>query len=247
MSPDPSDAKKSKSDNKINEIQEDESKYIPYLSEIHNKLIQLSGKYPPRSGTKEWSASDIANWQIDKLMLGNGNEEVFKFKRQWVRGYRDSIKKAADIFDLPPELVAGVAFIEVGGDPLEIDKIAYSFRMDNSKDKTSFGNVSIQLRRAAESLNYGTGYQLTESQRRMILSSIENSQFSIFLAAKHLSDLRDLDFKGTKASDMNKNQIETIAARYNFGTEVPLDKMQSKLGYGRNVTKRWKELRNLIK
>lgn len=27
-----SDAKKSKSDNKINEIQEDESKYIPYLS-----------------------------------------------------------------------------------------------------------------------------------------------------------------------------------------------------------------------
>lgn len=241
-----SDTQKTKSDNKINKIQGNESKYIPYLSETHNKIIQLSEKYPPQEGTREWTVRDFSEWQIDKNVMRNNEEYLFDFKRQWVRGYRNAIKAAASQFDIPKELLAGVAFTEVGGDPLEADSLAYSLRGTQKRDKTSFGNMSIQFRRGLEILGYDESRDPTESQRRRILSSLKDPQASIFIAAKHISDLRDVDSKGTTASKMNRKQIEIIGARYNWGPDLPISEIEKDLSYGKSITKRWRELRDLL-
>jgi hypothetical protein len=212
---------------------------VPYLSSLHNEVLQLASQHPQQIGTNEWTSDDLVRWKL-------GRENIFDFKKQWVRGYRDAINAAAKRFDLPPELVAGVAFNEVGGDPLEIDNLAYSLRSGPSRDKTSFGNVSIQVRRAAEALGYDLRYDLTESQRRMIITSLEQPQINIFVAAKHLSDLRDMDFKNIAASQMTKQQAEIIATRYNRGPDLTVSQIQQNLSYGRALTKRWGVLKSLL-
>jgi len=83
---------------------------IPYLSSLHDEILDLASKYPADPGTNEWTVDDLLDWKI-----GGGN--IFDFKSQWVHGYRDAINAAAGRFDLPPELVAGVAFNEVGASP----------------------------------------------------------------------------------------------------------------------------------
>lgn len=212
---------------------------LPYLTSLHNEIRDLAAKYPPKPGTNEWTAEDLLRLLSD--------EATFDFKRQWVHGYRDAINAAADRFDLPRELVAGVAFIEVGGDPLPIDDIAYGLRKTTSRDRTSIGNMSVQVRRAIRSLGYDTSSDLSPSQRRMIITSLKNPQTSIFVAAKHLSDLRNRDYEGVSALHLNKNQIEVIATRFNFGPDLSSADIQKSLGYGRYITKRWSELGKLIK
>lgn len=170
----------------------------------------------------------------------------------------DAIRAAAHKYDVPIELLAGVAYNEVGGDPLEADNVAYALRsevgrnlplvpdLNPRRDLTSFGNLSVQLRRASESLNYGESERLTENQRRMILSSLQNPSENIFVAAKHLSDLRDVDFKGTSASKLTRGQIEIIGARYNRGSELSLPQIAKDLSYGKDITKRWRLLKSLV-
>jgi hypothetical protein len=212
---------------------------IPYLSSLHDEILDLASKYPLDPGTNEWTVGDLLDWKI-----GGGN--IFDFKSQWVHGYRDAINAAAGRFDLPPELVAGVAFNEVGGDPLFVDDLAYSLRNGEVRDLTSFGNVSIQVRRAAESLGYDMSQDLSPSQRRMVIASLKQPQENIFIAAKHLSDLRDIDYKGISASNLTESQIEEIATRYNRGPDLSLAKIQKNMSYGQAITKRWDVLRKLL-
>jgi hypothetical protein len=212
----------------------------PYLTAVHNEILDRSSSHPPEPGTNEWTIDDFTKWKL-------GAENIFDFKKQWVRGYRSAIKDAASRFGLPAELLAGVAFNEVGGDPLEADTLAYSLRKGPDRDKTSFGNVSIQVRRAAEALGYDTGYELTNTQRRAVIATLENPEANIYVAAKHLSDLRDLDFNGTKASALTRDEVEVIATRFNRGPELPIGRIRQNLDYGRTVTKRWRVLKDLLR
>jgi soluble lytic murein transglycosylase-like protein len=139
--------------------------------------------------------SDLVGWQL-------GRENIFSFKNQWVHGNRSAINAAAKRFDLPPGLVAGVAYNEVGGDPQSIDSLAYALRGDSTRDRTSFGDLSVQVRRAAEALGYDPSNDLSPSQRRMLIESLKDPTQNIFIAAKHLADLRDKDFKGVRGADL---------------------------------------------
>jgi hypothetical protein len=58
---------------------------------------------------------------------------------------------------------------------LEIDQVAYGIRDmtgNPSRDRTSFGNLSVQFRRAASTLGYKDVRTLTGSQRAFIISSL---------------------------------------------------------------------------
>lgn len=225
---------------------------LPYLSSTHNEIRQLASKHSPRPGTEEWTPIKVARYYA-------GQEDVHAFKAQWVRGYRDTIVAAARKYDLPVELLAGVAYNEVGGAPEQADEIAYSFRskegrnlppeskLERPRDLTSFGDLSVQVRRASDALGYGESARLTESQRRMILSSLKESGTNIFIAAKHLSDLRDVDFKGTESARLTRGQIEVIGARYNFGPDLSLAQIRRDLSYGKDITKRWRLLSGLVR
>ena len=127
-----------------------------------------------------------------------------------------------------------------------VDDLAYSLRNGEARDLTSFGNVSIQVRRAAESLGYDMSQYLSPSQRRMVIASLEQPQENIFIAAKHLSDLRDVDCKGISASNLTESQIEEIATRYNRGPDLSLAKIQQNMSYGQAITKRWDVLSKLL-
>jgi hypothetical protein len=57
--------------------------YIPYLSATHNEIINDATKYPPDAGTKHWRFIDAVGYKLGK--------DIFPFKDQWVKGYRNAI------------------------------------------------------------------------------------------------------------------------------------------------------------
>lgn len=216
----------------------------PYLSEIHSDIIHQSKSVSPEKKPDEWDLKDFAQWQL----LG---QDLFRFKDQWVRGYKDAINAAAARFDIPPVLLAGVVYNEVGGDPPIFDNVAYTIRgafpsATRDRDLTSFGNASIQVRRAAEALGYENSNNLTASQRRSLIDSLEDPVASIFIAAKHLSDLRDFQFKGVHGNQLSRRHIEILGARYNHGPEIPLELLIKNTRYGKDISKRLDHLENLL-
>lgn len=145
--------------------------------------------------------------------------------------------------------------IELGGAPLWEDPVVYNARaylpdflkvvpqLEVDKDKTSFGNASIQIRRAAETLGYPE--DLTDDERTSIIDSLNNSTESIFISAAHISDLRDVDYNGVSASDLTEEQVSIIGSRYNVGPEVDIDSLPTY--YGTSIIENRAVLEELLK
>lgn len=211
------------------------------LSPEHKELLELAENYEIKD-VNEWSLGDIFDW---KVMGG----DIFQFKDQWVKGYEEVIKIASEKYNLPEYLVAGVAHAEVGGDPLWIDDLAYAKRnlIDNGKsaDKTSFGNVSMQVRVAAETLGYNLEH-ITEAQKNHIINSLKDPVQNIILAAKHLGDLRDIDFEGRGMDELSVEQIKVIATRYNRGPHLSQQEIRNDMQYGEAITNRKDILEELL-
>ena len=98
-------------------------------------------------------------------------------------------------------------------------------------DLTSFGNTSIQVRRALEMLEYDT---YTENQKQATIESLENPIQNIYMAAKHLDVLRNVDFYGVSADELSDEDIQSIASRYNLGPEVDKELAMS-WSYGKSI------------
>jgi WXG100 family type VII secretion target len=224
----------------------------------HQDIIDAANQTQVDSNVNEWDEGDILKWKAPTFLGGDPNS-IFDFKAQWVHGYRDVIEAAAAKYNLPVKLVAGVAYVEVGGDPLWIDDVAHAVReFDHSGDPllepltitkkpelTSFGNVSIQIRRAAEVLGYDPTH-LTEAQEDMIVASLKDPRQNIFISAAHLAQLRDIDFAGKGAADMTADDIIITAARYNRGPDLTLDQIRENTSYGDFIDQRTDELQALM-
>ena len=104
-------------------------------------------------------------------------------------------------------------------------------------DLTSYGNVSIQVEVATRTLGYNLE-NLTDSQRRIIIKSIKDPVQNILISAKHLSELRDIDFKGKISSHLTIDDVKVIATRYNRGPNLSIDKIRDNMSYGTFITKR---------
>ncbi len=223
----------------------------------HDRIIEAAGRTQVDPGTDEWSTLDVAQWKTP--LLGDPNH-IFEFKEQWVAGYSDTIRAAAQMYDLPEELVAGVAYNEVGGDPAWVDEAAYAVRsfdhmadpllepltITREPDLTSFGNVSMQVRRAAETLGYDPN-NLTGSQRGDVLESLRDPRQNIFLAAAHLAQLRDIDFPGQGASELSTEEIRATATRFNRGPDLSLDQIRQNTSYGDVIIDRRERLLELLR
>jgi hypothetical protein len=211
----------------------------PYLTSIHAKTNELGSRASPASGTEEWT--DL-HW-VGEL---TGLVDDKAFKKQWVRGYRNTINKAASRYNLPPALLAGVAYKETSGDAPIFDSGQYTFRSSATRDQTSFGPLSVQLRTAANALGYESSERLSETQRRAIINSLEHPGTSIFVAAKHLSDLRDRHAKGLSNRRFSQQQIEALATLYNQGNHALRKGRVMSNDYGREVALRWSLLNKLL-
>ncbi|WP_312629794.1 hypothetical protein [Scandinavium sp.] len=70
-----------------------------------------------------WGVMDVLQWKLTPEKWGGGVGYIQKFKDSWVIHNRQIIKFAAAEFKLPAELLTGVCWIEVGGDPNFIDSV----------------------------------------------------------------------------------------------------------------------------
>lgn len=161
-------------------------------------------------------------------------------------------------------MLAAIAYVEVGGDGLS-DDIAHALRSESGRnlpvtgklatllnrraDHTSFGPLNIQERRAAQILGYGDIGTMTETARRTLVPTTKDPTVAIFMAAQHLSDLRDMEFRGVSAKNLTRRQMLIMATRYNQGPEKSLTEinMEESISHGRRYLSEWNHVTELLR
>ncbi|GGM79224.1 hypothetical protein GCM10012275_57260 [Longimycelium tulufanense] len=186
------------------------------LRDMRERAARLPG------GIVSWSLLDLARWAIG---VGEGKDE---FRQRWIRDNQAAITAAAQGHGLPADLLAGIAFKEVGNKPKFLDDVADWLRrilpelmrpgpLRGGPDRTSFGPMAIQVRRAAVTLGYEPAH-LSVRQRKEIIAALKDPRQSIFVAARHLAELKQsTDFAHTEPDHMTVEQRRELAARYNGG------------------------------
>jgi hypothetical protein len=111
---------------------------------------------------------------------------------------------------------------------------------------TSFGNVSTQIRRAAETMGYDPA-RMSQAQEDAIVASLEDPRQNIFIAASHLADLRDIDFPTARGGAMTLEQMRVVATRFNRGPDLSLAQIQTDMSYGQRVLDRFVLLLNALR
>jgi hypothetical protein len=209
-----------------------------HLTPAHEALRREATKCP--ASTSRLGLASLLWARIDPGWL-------VRFGNDYVYERRVSIIASASCYDLPPQLVAGVVYNEIyWRTPLK--PLVYALRtlvpFTADRDRTSLAH-GMQLRRAAEALGYEPT-RLGRRQRAELRRSLRDDREAIFLLAKHLSDLREVDFPGRTATDLSPRDAEIIGTRYNFGPEPSLTTIEQRLSYGRAITRRWRALGILL-
>ncbi|MFG3587889.1 hypothetical protein [Streptomyces sp. NPDC047990] len=183
-------------------------------------------------------------------------------RADWIAANKDIIKAAARNSGLPPGMVAGIAWQEIGGQPGILDDItdtlreqadsplspiapeSLPWRLGGDPDNTSMGPIAIQVRRGAEVLGYDPDH-LTDQQRGMVEDSLQDPAQNIFIASEYLAQLKaESEFADVPAEEMTPAQYQELAARYNGGPYWQTDDAQA---YGRGFTNNLDEARNALR
>jgi len=203
-----------------------------------------------------WGIIDLLRWKLLPEKAGGGKQYIQKFKDTWVRYNRERIKVAAHKYNFPPELLAGVCWIEVAGDPNFIDRVAFEvrsfdwsgppaidkFAITKHPAKTSFGSVSMQLRTAAQTLGMNPD-EMNTKQFRELANCLERDVFNIETAARHIRQLMDHD---KLSAPLSMDDIRIIGARYNRGMGLSLEQIRKNTSYGNFIVKFWPRFRELL-
>lgn len=199
-----------------------------------------------------WTFLDVFRWKVIPDRFGGGRSYARGFKDSWVKKHSSLLR-----YQLPPELLAGVCWIEVGGDPNIVDRFAFevrsidwsgpvyidrNFTVTSSPAKTSFGFVSMQLRTAAKTMGLNAD-KMSTSELRSLSQCLEKDTYNITLAAMHLRQLADYD---KLPSRLNINDIKVIGTRYNRGTNPSLESIKKDMRYGDFIVKNWQYFNKLI-
>ena len=216
-------------------------------SQLHVELLQEAARHPGESVDPFSVAETFRYYILDRNIVGSvrkspaHKEYIHKYKAYYVHAMRDTITTAAVRFHLPPTLVAGMVYNEVGGSDLIKPYVHLArdlFSGEDAADRTSLGPTSLQPRRALEALGYDPAHVDPTIKRDVVHSLIENHAFAIFVAAKHLSDLRDTFVPGVDAGDMTDDDQILLGARYNQGPDAPEERVRKDLSYGRRIVGR---------
>ncbi|MEP6804958.1 MAG: hypothetical protein ABI892_10590 [Flavobacterium sp.] len=218
------------------------------LTQLHAKTNNFSKLWKYNSDIVAWTNSDILKWKA------KGKDYLFKRKAEFVKYYSPVIKHAAKINEIPAFLLAGIAFTEFGGKPDWLKKDVRSIRefdwngpdfidknltITNHPDKTSFGDMAIQLGRAGTELDYSS---LTKESRDAIQESLLDPVIGIYIAAMHVKRLKNADFKNISVDKLTEKQIQIIASRYNRGLELPIEQIKQNISYGTSIYKHKEEI-----
>ena len=162
------------------------------------------------SGSPTWGVFNVLRWKAWPERLGGGRAYIQQWKDAWVRHNKSQIRAVALRHGFPAEVLAGVCWIEAGGDPMLIDRVAFEVRsfdwsgpgwMDrnmtitHTPGRTSFGAVSMQLRTAAQTLGMTSDLLAFEQP-------IDRP--GLFLAVSHNSACNDPWLRGQLAKKMTE-------------------------------------------
>ena len=171
------------------------------------------------------------------------------------------IRAASNAHKFPPELLAGVCWIEAGGDPMAIDRVAFEVRpfdwigpdwvdrnmtLTKPPPQTSFGAVSMQLRTAAQTIGLDPA-AMTSDQWRSLANCLENDVFNIQTAAKHLRQLIAKDGLQTQPPELDMEAVRVVGARYNRGMGLSLAQIRKTTSYGNFIVKFWSRFAALMR
>lgn len=213
----------------------------PALQDLRERAAALPG------GNVTWNTADFIRWNSTIDITRGGapveGESEKDFKLRWIRDNREVINSAAAQYGIPANVLAGIAYKEVGGKPLGLDDTTDWMRqhlpswlrdgtpVEGDPDRTSYGPMAVQVRRAAEVLGYDPE-SLSERQRDEIVGSLKDPKENVFIAAQYLSNLKQSsDFALTDPGQMTEEQGQELAARYNGGPHWNSDDAQ---GYARD-------------
>lgn len=180
----------------------------------------------------KWTTFDALTWK-----LGGGAPSLNKYKDGWVNFNRQRIINAANKYNISPQLLASVAWIEVGGKPDGWKDYAYFLRAidwsgsnranrhltitGKSPLETSFGAVSIQLRAVAKELDMDPA-TLSFGDSLRIISCLKKDAFNLDIVAKHLHGLILYDYPDADTANLSDEQFVVVGSRYNRGTQRAL-------------------------
>ncbi len=208
-----------------------------------------------------WGFIDLFRWELIPERFGGGIPYIQKFKDAWVTHNKIQIISLSTQYHFPPELLAGVCWIEVGGDPNVIDRVAFEVRAldwcgpkwvdknlttTNHPAKTSFGSVSMQLRTAADTLGINSA-TMSSDQLRSLSNCLQKDVFNIRIAARHLRQLIDHDELQETQLSLSMDSVRIVGARYNRGRGLSLDEIKKNMSYGNFIVKNWQRFSNLLR
>ena len=124
-----------------------------------------------------------------------------------------------------------------------IDDIAYQIRsfdhlgdpflepltVTKRPEMTSMGDVSMQLRRAAETSGDAWN-ELSAIEQARLVQCLKDEPCNVGLVARHLRQLRDIDFGDGIAP--TGRVIKITGTRYNRGPDLPLSAIEADTRYG---------------
>ncbi|WP_052250328.1 hypothetical protein [Enterobacter sp. Bisph1] len=204
-----------------------------------------------------WTFVDFFRWKALPDRFGGGRNYLRTFKDFWVKKNSSLIRSTALYYQLPLELLAGVCWIEVGGDPNIMDRIALNvriidwsgspfldrhFTVTSPPNKTSFGFVSIQLRTAAKTLGLNAE-KMDTNELRALSKCLEKDIYNIKIVGMHLRQLANYDNLPTPLS---MDDVRIIGARYNRGTNPSLENIKNDTRYGDFIVRNWDHFTSLI-
>jgi hypothetical protein len=215
---------------------------------------------PARADYPKWGVLDFLKWKLLPDRWGGGWPAVRAYKDGYVSYHRAEIRRIAKNQVIPVELLAATAWIEAGGDPTIVDTVAFELRafdwsgpawvdrnltITNPPDRTSMGTVSIQLRRAAESMGLNPQTMNTE-ELRQLAEKLEQDVTNLAIVARHLHDLIRVDFPKIPTHTLTEEQIRIVGARYNRGPNLSLEAIQKNTSYGDTILKIWPRMTRLL-
>ncbi len=173
------------------------------VSYRHQAIMDAASQFSS-IGIPEWTFWKAARASVDR-------DYLIDFKDEAVSSYSEVIHSAAEMFDIPPKLLAGIMWTEIGGDPYILDDASMLLR---SGMDSSHGPMSIQIDTAMESLRYNPTPGV---EAYSTMESLRDPVESVFVAAAHISDLRNHAYGGVAGEDLTDEQMAQIGALYNGG------------------------------
>ena len=116
-------------------------------------------------------------------------------------------------------------------------------KLNQPSYETSFGNISMQLRRAAEALDYYA--KLDYDLEKELIDTLNHDKTALILVARHLTDLKNIDFPDKKGTDLTYEEMAVVVGRYNIGPDVSAERAGS-CGYAQRFLSMISKLKSWI-